>query len=393
MTDTESALAQSVRERQQTLLHTTQRFFGKTPIPKAIRQAFLDTPRHRFVPRFYSSRRGSWIELSRSDLKDHLDELYADHPLSIFRDENGRTLSTISQPSLVLYMLDLLELEPGMSVFELGGGSGWNAAMLGRLVGSRGRVLSVEIIEELARSAQASIDAMNLPQVTIAAGDGSQALAEDAPFDRGVFTASAWDLPSCFFQQIAANGLLLLVVKIQPGCDLLALLQKSDHARFDSKLHMPCSFVSVTGSCVVPEYAPVPEAQFAELGAPHEVSWAQMKIPSEAISDFIAFARIAHDCQRSYLIDDPDLGFAEEFAGIERSRGGSLALFNEDRVLSYGEEEALIALRRAGKRWMKAGQPNLEDLKLSILRHDESPELSNDQWLVKRGQSQLLWSL
>ncbi len=384
--------SQLVAEHQASLLFAAERFFERGRIPKAIRRAFLKTPRHLFTPRFYSSQRRQWIDLATTPIREHLAELYSDHPLSIHRDENGRSLSTVSQPSLVLYMLDLLELEAGHSVFELGGGSGWNAALLARLVGETGKVTSIEIIEDLVESAQATLQQLGLKQVDFRSGDASLGTADRETFDRGVFTASAWELPSCFFEQIKDRGLLLFVLKAQPNYDLLCLLRKTDENTFQSELHFNCSFVPVTGSSKRPEQVPIGIDQIAEPFSA-ELHWDDIKIPDTAIFEFLEFLKLVFDCQQTYLLPSDEQDFDIEFWGFENSEDGSLVIFNEERIRVYGGDAALVSLRRAAKRWQKAGQPELQDLKLSFHTASTTPSPSNDQWVVTRGASSLLWSL
>jgi len=381
-----------VSEYQTTLLVAAERFFGRGRIPQRIRQAFMDTPRHLFAKRFYSSLKHGWIDLEKEDLRDHLSELYSDHPLCIFRNEHGKSISTVSQPSLVLYMLDLLEIDAGHSVFELGGGSGWNAALMGSLVGAKGEVVSLEIIEELVPAAQAALNELKRPQVKFSSGDANLGSSGQS-FDRGVFTASAWDLPACFFQQIKAQGLLLFVLKAQPNYDLLCLLRKKDNTQFDSELHFSCSFVPVTGSSTQPNHTPVPIASLSSLSQSDSITWENIKIPNTAIPDFLEFAKLVFDCQQTYLVEGDETDFDEEFWAIGSAEDTSLVLFNEDRIMLFGNETNLINLRRAAKRWQKAKEPGVEDLKLSVYSRGHAPEPSNDQWLVKRGDATLLWGV
>ena len=385
-----------LRQQQEALLVQAERFFPKKKVPKAVSKAFLGTPRHLFINRFYSSKKGRWVDLQEESVEDYLNELYADHPLGIYRDERERTLSTISQPTLVIFMLDLLQLEPGMNVFELGCGSGWNAAMIGRLVGPEGRVVTAEIIESLAASAKVTIESLGLRHVTVVAGDGSEGVSQHAPYQRGVFTASSWDLPTAFFEQIEPEGLLLLVIKIREGIDLLAVLRKRSDTLFESELHFPCSFVPVTGPRKPAAEIPTNIKDFATLEAeiavgPDTFRWSQFNIDSEDVGEFVKFAELVHDCQTPYLVDNPDLGYAEEYSGIINENSSSLALFNEEGVKSYGAEDCLITLRRAAKRWLKAGKPDVEDLALSIHRSDTTPEPQQDQWIVPRGDCLLEW--
>ncbi|MBD5780271.1 protein-L-isoaspartate O-methyltransferase [Pelagicoccus sp. NFK12] len=392
MKDLSEPEAQLVAEHQANLLFSAERFFERGRIPKAIRRAFLKTPRHSFAPKFYSSQKREWIDLSKAPIKEHIAEIYSDHPLCIYRDANGRSLSTVSQPSLVLYMLDLLELEQGHRIIELGGGSGWNAALMGRLVGDSGYVKSIEIIEELVAAAQSSLAAMGLSQVDFCAGDASLSAETSEPFDRGVFTASAWELPSCFFSQIKDDGLLLFVLKAQPHYDLLCLLKKTESGVFTSDLHFPCSFVPVTGSQTIPEQSPRPISETG-LALASELTWDSIKIPAPSIPQFLEFLKLVYDCQHTYLLPNHGQDFDEEFWGVLDPSGKSLVIFNEDRLLVYGEEDCLIQVRRAAKRWQKAGCPEIEDLKLSFHASAATLAPNNDQWLVKRGETTLLWSL
>lgn len=223
-------------------------------ISKDVEHAFLMTPRHYFVRRF-SVDYDHWIEVDGDTVKNFLPLIYADATLLIWDD--GHHVSTISQPSLVLHMLELLDLKNGMRVFELGTGSGWNAAMLGRLVGKTGEVVSYEIIPELARDAENILATIDLPQVKIKSGDAAELIKHEGPFDRGVFTAGAFDLPLSFFDKVKEGGKLLFVLKTGGDDLLLSLEKRTDH--FEEVARMRCRFVSVMGDTAPKGEAPVGE--------------------------------------------------------------------------------------------------------------------------------------
>ena len=194
---------------------------------EAVKAAFRAHPRHLFIQDNYS-----------------LEEMYQDYPLSLYEDENF--ISTISQPSFVLSMLDLLDLRPGQKVFELGTGSGWNAALMGHIVGENGKIVSLDIIPELTRRTKRNLQNLGIKNVEIILGDGVQGHSQEAPYDRGIFTAGANDLPRAFHEQIKVGGKLLFVLKGHKGSDLLILLEKkADH--FESKKTLACQFVPVKG--------------------------------------------------------------------------------------------------------------------------------------------------
>lgn len=228
----------SYKDYQARLLNKISKISEKT------REAYCKTPRHLFVKRF-SVDGERWISLNYENMKSHLPLIYSDHPLLLF--DNGAQISTISQPSLVLRMLDLLDVMEGHKVFELGTGSGWNAALLGQLVGKEGLVMSFEIIDEMARTAQENLAHFDLPQVKILTSDGALGYEDEAPYDRGIFTAGANDIPRIFFDQIKEGGKLLFVLHTPSQGDLLLVLRKkSDH--FEEEERVRCQFVPVTGS-------------------------------------------------------------------------------------------------------------------------------------------------
>ena len=223
-------------------------------ISKEVEDAYLRTPRHYFVRKF-SIDYEHWIEVDDITVKNFLPIIYADSTLLIYDDNHY--VSTISQPSLVLHMLELLDIKNGMRVFELGTGSGWNAAMLGCLTGKEGEVVSFEIIPELAEQAGKIISTLDLPQVKVKSGDAAKLILDEEPFDRGVFTAGAFDLPLSFFDKVKEGGKLLFVLKTG-GDDLLLCLEKrTDH--FVEVERMRCRFVNVMGDAAPKGEMPVGE--------------------------------------------------------------------------------------------------------------------------------------
>lgn len=116
---------------------------------------------------------------------------------------------TISQPSVVGMMTQALELNKRCKVLEIGTGSGYQAAILSKLAR---RVYTLERHKPLARHASDIFHALAVPNVTVLASDGTQGLAEQAPFDRILVTAAAEDPPSPLLNQLADGGIMVLPV-------------------------------------------------------------------------------------------------------------------------------------------------------------------------------------
>ncbi len=134
------------------------------------------------------------------------DSAYEDTPLSIGHEQ------TISAPHMVAMMVEALDLRPGMKVLEVGGGSGWHAAVLASLVRPGGRVISVERLEPLARTARENLARAGFEDtVTVVIADGSLGLPREAPFDRISVAAAAPRIPQPLIDQLKPEGGKLLV--------------------------------------------------------------------------------------------------------------------------------------------------------------------------------------
>lgn len=135
-------------------------------------------------------------------VKEHLEaQAYGDHALPIGAGQ------TISQPYVVARMSELLAVEPGHSVLEIGTGSGYQTAILAHLAR---RVISIERKDELVRQAISRMRELGLDNVKIQTFDGTVGWSEFAPYDRVLVTAGAPSLPKPLLDQLAAPGLLVI---------------------------------------------------------------------------------------------------------------------------------------------------------------------------------------
>ncbi len=173
----------------------------------SVLDAFLEVPRELFVERSFR------------------DESYADHPLPIFCGQ------TISQPTTVILMLQLLDVLPGQRVLEIGTGSGL-----------AGTVVTVERHEKLAEMARENLKLAGLENVVVIAGDGKKGCARLAPYDRIIVTAAAYQVPPQLKDQLAVGGFLVAPVGATHGCEMLKLCKTSPE-HFQTSSHGLFSFV------------------------------------------------------------------------------------------------------------------------------------------------------
>jgi len=172
--------------------------------------------RHEFVAREYRS------------------QAYEDHPLPI---DCGQT---ISQPSLVARMTELLRPRRGMKVLEVGTGSGYQAAVLAQ-IGCR--VFTIEIFEALATSARERLRRLGYRDVAVRHGDGYLGWPEEAPFDAIIVTAGAEHVPRPLVEQLRPGGRMLIPVASTSGDEELTLLEKDARGRVRTRDAGPVRFV------------------------------------------------------------------------------------------------------------------------------------------------------
>jgi len=149
-------------------------------------EAMRSVPRHLFVP------------------PDSIDLAYRDHPLPIGYGQ------TISQPYIVAWMTELLDLQPGEKVLEIGTGSGYQAAVLAELEGVE--VYTIEIVPELAEIAENRLQELGYSDVKVMQGDGYYGWAEYAPFDAIIVTAAPDHLPAPLVEQLTEGGRLVIPI-------------------------------------------------------------------------------------------------------------------------------------------------------------------------------------
>ena len=181
-------------------------------------EAIRDVPRHRFVP---------------ADLQAQACE---DRALPI------ADAQTISQPYIVAIMTELLSPEPHHRVLEIGTGSGYQTAILSRL---SGHVVSIERHPGLAEAARRILAALEMTNVEVHVGDGTEGFPAQAPFDRILVTAGAPSVPESLKEQLADGG--RLVIPVGPaGFQHLTIVDRKG-TRFDEHKRDACVFVPLIG--------------------------------------------------------------------------------------------------------------------------------------------------
>jgi protein-L-isoaspartate(D-aspartate) O-methyltransferase len=198
----------------------TARLINRRSFDQRVMNAMGSVPRHEFVPE--NQRRNA----------------YENRPLPIGRGQ------TISQPYIVALMTDLLEPRPGDRVLEIGTGSGYQAAILSRLVSE---VFSIEIITELANDSRQRLQRLGHDNVTVLAADGYDGWPEKAPFDSIIVTAAISHIPPPLVRQLKPGGRMVIPVGTPFQTQYLTLVEKDPGGKVTTRQLIPVIFVPFTG--------------------------------------------------------------------------------------------------------------------------------------------------
>ena len=179
--------------------------------------AILSVPRHLFVPESLRPR------------------AYSDSPLPIGYDQ------TISQPYIVAFMTQALDVQPGHRVLEIGTGSGYQAAVLGLLAR---QVYTIEIVEPLAARARATLADLGYRNIEVRTGNGYLGWAEHAPYDRIMVTAAPDEVPPALVQQLKIGG--VMAIPVGTVTQQLRILRRTATG-METLSTLPVRFVPMTG--------------------------------------------------------------------------------------------------------------------------------------------------
>ena len=389
------------------MLDTAFRHYGLPEgLPERFRQAVAATPRHLFVHRFRLIGGSAQDRVDAGSLRDsdvdpagELANIYSD--LVMYHvDAAGEQLpSTNSQPSYVLWLLHLLDLQPGQRVLEIGSGSGWLAAVMARLVGENGRVTGVEIIPELATQSQTDLARLGVSNVIVLATDGAQGDATSAPFDRVMITAASWNLPAVLFDQAAEGGLVLAPIELRGGgCQVTVLRHEGNE--FVTERAVPGWFVPLLGQEQQrPQirYALTELSFWGEIGsvAPQRIPLPLVVGPNSVVggSTVAAFRAFLGRTVTDFAVfgGEPSERLSVEPFGIVDEVARSVALWKDGELLGYGSTAAVRSMVRAYASWVSYGLPGLAGLGLQLVRTGDAPMGGGTVWVEKRGGRALVW--
>jgi protein-L-isoaspartate(D-aspartate) O-methyltransferase len=342
----------------------------------AIEAALLAVPRHLFLPNV------------------ELEQVYSDRSIPIKRDASGMVVSSSSQPTMMIIMLEQLRLSRGQNVLEIGAGTGYNAALIQHIVGSRGRVTTIELDKDLAQWAQDALQRAAMTQVMVVETDGAGGYPPRAAYDRIIATVGVWDVPRAWTKQLKRRGILVAPLWLEALQVSAALIPQPDGTLL-SRDNRLCGFVQLRGLAAGPPthirvgstalyltsdspkldgaaiHALLSEdAEDASLGAPLEADeywhgfapYLMLNTPSDLV--FAGYSA-GDDGQTPYGIS------GSGFALIGRGTACFIPIRGRGQIRAFGSADAQLALQDALADWDRVSRPTIANLRLRLYPADQ----------------------
>jgi methyltransferase of ATP-grasp peptide maturase system len=331
-------------------------------------EAFLNVPRHVFVPVFFrrdeekfrpwratDGDRDTWTAAAYSDdsLVTQLDGVHAEDAAA--QEMTGVPTSSSTAPSLMADMLDALDVREGTRVLEIGTGSGYNAALLCWLAGDE-NVTTVDNSRQLTSLARARLADTGLhPEVKEA--DGAGGVPERAPFERIIATCSVRRVPAAWFTQCAPGGIMVVPIKgTLAGGMIVRLTKLRDGSAAGHVLHTPAAFMPLLSG--PPEKADIPRT---EDGRRRDSGLSGSVLDNWNFS-FFAQLHMTPSTVRTYQSRDDGTHTTTLFD----AKDGSMARITDRRpgsgatVVASGPRDLWAEIERAHSEWLRLNRPRRE---------------------------------
>jgi protein-L-isoaspartate(D-aspartate) O-methyltransferase len=375
----------------------------KSGLRPALREALLTCPRHLFVGRYVPFFGGPILDIEQGDISTHLERIYSEAVLGHVDGEGHMLPSTNSGPTLMLRLLELLDLRPGQRVLEIGSGSGWLLGLMARAVGPEGCAVGIEIIADLAERSRRSLAKAGIGNAKVVVGDGAAGWVAGAPYDRVIFTTGMWMLPPVFFAQVRDGGYLLAPFQIKGIGDDVLLLRRTG-AGFRAEAALLAYFVRLAGGAADEAGAPrlLEDLPSWQKLRDREVLRVRMPLGGGHAEDFAqrtaAFRSYLTKIEPRLIAFGDDAPNAEWDAntaafGVVDAAVGSLALCRPGELIGYGNARAAHDLLMAYREWTDLLMPGPEAFDTELLPTAAAPIPEPGQWIETRGTTVFVRSL
>lgn len=343
-----------------------------------VETAFSSVPRHLFInrlPPYLAPSGKDWIKFDPFHAQGEcLYKIYS-ADTSILLKANPPTSS--SAPSVMAGMLEELELAEGMKVLEIGTGSGYNAALLAHIVGEKKRVYTIENQPDVAKEAKANLRRASFQGVEVICADGGYGHAPSAPYHRVLATASIYDVPTSWREQLIEGGILVAPVWMAPGWMPIVKLVKQGET-LSGRFVGGASFMALQGDYGYDEIGRVVNADNEERLAKlleHPIE-EDIELPIQVeneknlyfrFMEFNAFVNLEE--HRAIGLKAPSRKKMSWLSLWDREAYSLVSSWMPDwRVGVYGSEAMYVRLLELLNQWKEMGAPKISSYKVSIFK-------------------------
>jgi len=361
---------------------------------KQVGRAFSRVERHKLLESFYLEDEGGEFESAGRRLTKRDFDAQNPDPELLKVIYSKRALltrinppSSTSQPPLVAYMLELLKLQNGMNVLEIGAGTGYNAALMQEVVGRTGHITTIDIQEEVVEQTRRLLKASGYGGIKVIAADGGEGFSENAPYDRIIATVGCPDISFRWVEQLADGGFMLIPLQHgAEGFDPLVRIWKEGE-RLLGRFVGDSGFMSIQGELAIeqrPNFEDLarlpsrePTTVYPLFGICKEINAFREKRQWSQFLSCLLFMAILGDKKAFY-------GDAF-YGGFWDGQKGAI-LVRKDGVALYGDESLFRDLRSLNQQWEELGRPELSDWRLEFLPRDRVPEIGEGEsgWVTER---------
>ena len=336
-----------------------------------IYEAFAAVPRHLFLPGV------------------PLEQVYSDESIVVCTDASDDVWET-TMPSMIAHLLQMLEVQPGHNVLEIGTGTGYGTALLRHLVGDEGKLTSLEIQRNVAARAEDTLMRAGIHNVYVVNVDGAYGYAPHAAYDRIAVTVGIWDMPRPWIKQIKTRGAIVTPIWLD-GLQVTARFELQPDGRLTSDHFVPSAFSYIRGSAAGPKVRKRVGSTALNILANgvDQIDTAALSVllASDYEDSHLSGALNTHDYWYGFLpylmINEPaDSVFTlytvppgrkafgiegEGFALLTAASAAFVPYYGEGFVHCFAGADAFLEIESYLDRWREAGRPTIRDLRLELV--------------------------
>lgn len=337
-----------------------------------VHAAFAAVPRHLFLPGV------------------PLEQVYADESIVVREDPHNEDICVTTMPSMVAHLLQLLDVQPGHNVLEIGTGTGYASALMRYLIGDQGRLTSLELQRNVACRAEDTLMRAGISNVAVVNADGAYGYAPRAAYDRIAATVGIWDVPRAWVKQLKPRGVIVAPIWLD-GLQVTARFEVQPDGRLTSERVVPSAFSYIRGSATGPKVRKRVGSTALTILADDvdQIDTAALSVllTNDYEDSHLSGALNTHDYWYGFLPylminEPPDSVFmlytvtpgrkaygieGEGFALFTAASAAFVPYYGQGFVHCFAGADAFLEIEAHLDRWREAGCPSIRDLRLELV--------------------------